>query len=103
MPPYFFQQDHLELFGLDAENFSFESVRTKYRRYVLTHHPDKGGTNEKCALGNTVYTHLLQGFHDYEAFLNLSPGANTGSNRSTNPTVVAHRNQQCCTACSSRT
>jgi len=75
MPPYFFQQDHLELFGLDAENFSFESVRTKYRRYVLTHHPDKGGTNERCALGNNVYTHLLQGFHDYEAFLNVSPGA----------------------------
>ena len=72
--PYLFDQQELDLFELDADNFNSESVRKHYRRFLLQHHPDKGGTNEMCARGNSVYQDLLEGLLTFSVWLNSTPG-----------------------------
>jgi hypothetical protein len=72
--PYLFDQQELDLFELDADNFNSESVRKHYRRFMLQHHPDKGGTNEMCARGNSVYQDLLEGLLTFSVWLNSTPG-----------------------------
>ena len=72
--PYLFDQQELDLFELDADNFNSESVRKHYRRFLLQHHPDKGGTNEMCARGNSVYQDLLEGLATFGVWLSAIPG-----------------------------
>ncbi len=72
--PYLFDQQELDLFELDADNFNSESVRKHYRRFLLQHHPDKGGTNEMCARGNSIYPDLLEGLLTFSVWLNNTPG-----------------------------
>ena len=71
---YLFDQEDLDLFELHADNFNSESVRKQYRRYMLQHHPDKGGNNDVCARGNSVYQDLLEGLLTFSVWLNSTPG-----------------------------
>ena len=72
--PIIFDQRQLDLFKLDADDFNSESVRKQYKRFMLQHHPDKGGSNEMCAQGNSVYHDLLEGLLTFSVWQKYIPG-----------------------------
>ena len=53
--PIIFDQQQMDLFDLDAENFNADSLRKQYRQYLLQWHPDKGGTPELFTRGHSAY------------------------------------------------
>ena len=72
--PIIFHQRQLDLFKLDADDLNSESVRKQYKRFMLEHHPDKGGSNEMCAQGNSVYKDLLEGLQTFSVWQKYIPG-----------------------------
>ena len=72
--PYIFDEEQLELFELDADNFNPESLRKHYRKYVLKWHPDKGGTSEMFVRGQSAYQNLLEGLTTFAVWLSAMPG-----------------------------
>ena len=63
--PIIFDQQQLDLFDLDAENFNADSRRKQCRQYRLQWHPDKGGTSELFTRGQSAYQHLLDGLASF--------------------------------------
>jgi hypothetical protein len=71
--PIIFDQQQLDLFDLDAENFNAESLRKQYRQYLLQWHPDKGGTPELFTRGHSAYQDLLDGLASFGVWRNTIP------------------------------
>ena len=66
--PIIFEQQQLDLFGLDAESFNAESLRKQYRQSLLQWHPDKGGTPELFTRGQSAYQALLDGLASFDVW-----------------------------------
>ena len=71
--PIIFDQQQLDLFELDADNFNAESLRKHYRKYVLKWHPDKGGTPEVFIRGQSAYQDLLEGLATFGVWRSTIP------------------------------
>jgi hypothetical protein len=72
--PFFFDQHQLVLFNLDADNLNAESAKKQYMKYILQHHPDKGGTKDMFVHGNSVYHELLDGLNSFGVWRIANPG-----------------------------
>ena len=66
--PIIFDQQQLDLFDLDAESFSAESLRKQYRHFLLQWHPDKGGSTELFTRGHSAYQELLDGLASFDVW-----------------------------------
>ena len=66
--PIIFDQQQLDLFHLDAESFSAESLRKQYRQFLLQSHPDKGGTTDLFVRGHVAYQALLDGLASFDVW-----------------------------------
>lgn len=51
--------DAIRLLGLN-DNFSFNELKTAYRKLASKNHPDHGGSDEKMQLINHSYSILLE-------------------------------------------
>ena len=71
--PFIFDQQQLDLFDLDASNFSAESLRLQYRKGVMKWHPDKGGTDVLFRRGLAAYQDLLGGLATFRVWLSVTP------------------------------
>jgi len=62
--------DYYKQFGL--EDFSsIDKVKDSYRRLVLKHHPDRGGSEEKMKIINRIYEILTKEKEMYDNFLRI--------------------------------
>jgi DnaJ-class molecular chaperone len=57
--------DAIRLLGLN-DNFSFNDLKTAYRKLASKNHPDHGGSDEKMQLINNSYSVLLEEYSTTE-------------------------------------
>ena len=71
--PFIFDQQQLDLFDLNASNFSAENLRKQYRMRILQWHPDKGGNDFQFREGLAAYQDLLGGLGTFGVWLGVTP------------------------------
>ena len=73
MDDYFFEQMHLDIFELSADNLTHENLKRHWRKFCLKHHPDNGGMNSFFVEAGAAYQAALIGLRTFAVWHSVNP------------------------------
>ena len=73
MVAYLFDQMHLDMFELSADNLTHDNIRRHWGKFCLKHHPDKGGKHSFFVEAGAAYQAALTGLRTFEVWHRVNP------------------------------
>ena len=73
MDAYLFEQMHLDIFELSADNLTHDNFKRQYRKFCLKAHPDKGGMHSVFVEAGAAYQAALIGLRTFAVWHSVNP------------------------------